>query len=150
MTKAVKLRVEHGQLILGEHYQEPPKALWWAEDGQAKPCTVCKVPTPWRRPRARGAATHPHCEGSVLDTVTEDVLQDIVFTVAEAMGVTEVSQGHYTKPAVALDKRRLGNPHAGCEVCGRGYAGLWLVALVWRCADHDTNRVPAPKRHWHQ
>lgn len=145
----VPIRVADGRLELGERHTEFPPQLVPLET--ARPCVICKQPAMWRRPTSvKGAATHPECETGFFDEVSPDLLADAEWSLVEHLGVTESVGGWYQPPATARADRRLGNPGAGCEVCGRGYAALWLVSKTWRCAAHDVLRVPAPKRHWHQ
>jgi len=61
---------------------------------------------------------------------------DIVFTLADTIGIAEIHDG-YGEPYVPPEgSRTLGNPHAGCEICGKPFAGVWVVAKTWRCPAH--------------
>jgi hypothetical protein len=108
--------------------------LWPDDAPEPRLCTVCMTPTPWKRPRKRGAATHPMCETSIFDTTTEQLHMTALFTVAAKLGAAMVGeeQAKPSRPA----RVRLGNPDAGCELCGRSHAGLWLGARTWRCPEH--------------
>lgn len=121
--------------VLGHQYTVLPE-LWW--DDERKPCVVCKEPSNWRRPRKRGAATHPECEGSVFDTVSDEQYADIVFRLASELGVCEMTDitdapAQPERPA----SRPLGDPNAGCSICGRGFSALWIVARLWACPLHS-------------
>jgi hypothetical protein len=139
MTAATKAPtsepVRYYGVALGQRYTVPPE-LWW--DDERKPCTVCKGPTNWRRPRKRGAATHPECEGSVFDQASEDLYADVLFSLADAfevVGMDDIADAPL-KPKERVT-RPLGNPDAGCSICGRGYAALWIVARLWACPQHS-------------
>lgn len=46
--------------------------LWW--DEEAKPCKGgCDLDSHWRRPLKGGLPTHPLCESSVFDSVTDEL-----------------------------------------------------------------------------
>lgn len=115
----------------GRRWHRLPE-LWWTD--QVRPCTRCRTPTQWSRPRARGAATHPMCEATAFDSVTEQLYLDVLFTVASLLGATVIVEAQTDD--VPVSPRRLGDPHAGCELCGRGYAALWIAARTWRCPMH--------------
>lgn len=111
--------------------------LWWDDDA-LKPCVLCKEPTRWRRPHKRGAATHPACEGSVFDTVGDDLFADVVFNLSAALGVTEMRDVTETPRAdKPVSTRPLGDPNAGCSVCGRAFSALWIAAGLWVCPAHS-------------
>lgn len=57
-----------------------------------------------------------------------DALYDLAAVFPE---MEQVSEPEPQPPRLAL-----GNPQAGCEVCGRPYAALWLYARTWRCPAH--------------
>ena len=139
-----------GELELGERYTQLPPPLVWTGDGRA--CAVCKQPASWRRPTSiRGAAIHPQCAAGHFDEVSPDLLADIEFSLAQQLGAHTRTTGWHEPPArPSPQNRRLGRADAGCELCRRPYAAYWIVAGVWRCAQHDVNRYPARRRYWHQ
>lgn len=109
--------------------------LWLAEGEQAnRPCTVCGTATVWKRPRKLGAATHPLCEGTIFDTVTHELYLDVLFALAAQLGATVHTEDESVE--IVPTNRRLGNPQAGCELCGRSHAALWIGARTWRCPAH--------------
>lgn len=114
----------------GKRWHVQPE-LWWDEG--VRPCshTGCKGPSHWRRPLKGGAATHPCCETSLFDTVTEAVHIEVIYTLASVLGAVTITEEQVAEPEPS--PRRLGNPQAGCELCGRGYAALWIAARTWRC-----------------
>jgi len=127
--------VRYYGVVLGQRYFVSPELRW--DDGR-KPCTVCKVPTNWRRPRKGGAATHPECESKPADQASDDLYADILFSLAEAFEGVEMEDitDAPPKPKERIT-RPLGNPNAGCSICGRGYAALWIVARLWACPQHS-------------
>ena len=147
-ARRVPLKVTaDGELHLGERYTELPPALVWTGDN--RPCAVCKQPASWRRPTSiRGAAIHPQCETGWFDEVSLDLLAEVEFSLAAGFGAHTGSEGWHEPPPPG--KRTLGRADAGCEICRAPYAAYWIVAGVWRCARHDVNRYPAPRRHWFQ
>lgn len=112
--------------------------LWW-DEAVAKNCTVCKGETHWRRPRARGAATHPLCEGNAhFDLATDELYAEALGNLMTGLPVDAVWAVADTPRATERkpEARRLGNPRAGCSRCGRSHAALWVVARTWRCGEH--------------
>lgn len=130
LVAAFKGRYElvSGGGFTGKRWHVLPE-LWW--DETERPCSVCKGSTHWYRPRKGGAATHPGCEGSLFDGVTEAVHVEVIYTLATVLGASTVTEPQVTRAEPSV--RRLGNPQAGCELCGRGYAALWIAARTWRC-----------------
>jgi hypothetical protein len=133
-AKAAPVPQRYHGAVLGHRYPATQE-LWW--DDEVKPCTVCKGPTRWRRPRKRGAATHPLCEGTVFDSITDELYADLLFMLHSAFDVTETIEGELPKREAR--PRRLGNPQAGCALpgCGRPYAALWIVGGLWACPQHS-------------
>jgi hypothetical protein len=71
------------------------------------------------------------------------LLVDITFNVAEVLGIAGISEGFAEQQPIKDEDRRLGNPDAGCEICGAPYAGPWIAARTWRCAAHP----PGPEHY---
>lgn len=141
---ATSTPVRYHETVLGQCFSELP-GLWWEDE--RKPCVVCKEPTNWRRPRKRGAATHPECEGSVFDTVSELTYAEILFDVASTLGVTEMAELSDEPPTEKpRNNRPLGDPAAGCSICGRGFSALWIVARLWACPLHSLIPIKYPRR----
>jgi hypothetical protein len=126
------------------HRYTAPMELWW--DDECKPCVVCKEPTHWRRPHKRGAATHHDCEGSVFDTVSDELYADVVYLLARELDVTEMTDVVRAPATPRSTDRPLGDPNAGCSICGRGFSALWIVARLWLCPLHSLMPIRYPWR----
>jgi hypothetical protein len=118
-----------------------PTMVWPDESEPRRACTVCRTPTVWKRPRKLGAAVHPSCEAvakgnaySPFDAVTDELHMSILFSIVTQLGAAVITE-EQTETAAPV-RKRLGNPDAGCELCGRGHAGLWVGARTWRCPEH--------------
>jgi hypothetical protein len=122
-------------VVLGHRHSVQPE-LWW--DDERRPCVVCREPTHWRRPRRRGAPTHPECEGTVFDTASEELHVEVLYSIMDAFDVAEVREiDRDETPPRPVDRRRVGTPDAGCSFCGRGFSALWIRAGLWTCPLHN-------------
>jgi hypothetical protein len=109
-----------------------------------RPCADCGQPTPWQTDRRRGRATHPHCLGHAFDRATPELLASAIANIAAVLPVLSISQGEdQADTKKTTTDRRLGNAHAGCQICGAPYAGPWIAARTWRCAAHP----PGPEHY---
>lgn len=128
-------------------YHERMTALHW-DDGQttrSRNCTVCRTESPWRH-SPKGWAIHPNCGENTMDLTAPEVVVEAVFNLAASFPrLTQLSAP--SRPAQA-PARVLGNPAAGCDICGAPYAAPWLVARVWRCGAHRLSVVPAKTPYW--
>jgi hypothetical protein len=123
--------------------------LWPDDAPEPRLCVVCKTPTVWKRPRKRGAATHPMCEGTIFDTATDELYMKALFIVAATLGAAVIDATEAeAKPEPERRTRPFGRDGAGCELCGRNYAALWVGARTWRCPKHPPADDTYRRRTW--
>ena len=131
-------------------YHEHMTELFY-DDGSASQtersanCTVCRTRSVWRH-SPKGWAIHPGCDHNYMDAVAPELVVEALFNLAAAFPAMHPLPARSGPPEPPV--KVLGNPAAGCEVCGRPYAAPWIVARTWRCGAHRLSLVPAKTPYW--
>lgn len=120
-------------------YTEREELFWdTGATTRSRDCTVCRSESHWRYAGPKGWARHPQCGMTTFTVASRETYLDALYDVAAVFpGMEQVVTKPITDARVELV---LGNPQAGCEVCGRPYAALWLAARTWRCPLHPPGK----------
>jgi hypothetical protein len=116
-------------------YRELRELRW---EDEPRTCTSCKWRSHWNMPQKRGRATHPGpCADPGWHWASEEAEAEAVWAIAGVFPDATGSEPGPPPPPPPKHKLRLGNPDAGCAICGRAFAALWIVGGLWACPAHS-------------